>query len=230
MRILLLSILLAFSAITSAHAFSSLPAQECDTILTKKGKRIVARIISADKDRIRYQYCADSSDAPIRFISRQNVKTVLKAKPLVPMVDTPPRAVTKDNGDLPPSPSDGDKDDLAPIEVLPEQLSPEDAAKYRKKAQKTVKKAALFSFGSAFLLLFAYAFSPWLLILTIPFCIAGIIYAARGLRMTKRRPDLMKERRLAGFSLLVSLVYGSIIAAYLLIAFIGLLFLILFGF
>ncbi len=233
MRNLLLSLLLAVSAFTSAHAFSSLPVQDCDTILTKKGKVLVVRIVSANRDKIRYQYCSDSMGAPIRFIARENVKIVLKAQPVAPPVDTPPTMVENqnaDNKDLPPSATDQDRADLAPIEVAPSPISPEDMAAYQKKAREVAKKAAFYSFSSVFLCLFAFAFSPWLLILIIPFTIAGFIFSTRGLKMTKGRPNLKKERRLSGLSLAMSLLYGGIVAAYIMILVVVLAFVLLFGF
>ncbi len=221
MRFLTLLLLLFFSANVQLAAFSSLPVQsDCDTILTQKGKTLIVRIVSQDRERVRYQYCGDSTSAVTRFITTKNIKEIRRGKEVNIKIEPDPNSVAT----TPPA----DTITGALSAEIPTDAVKVDSEHERRRAKRLSKLAALFSFGTPFLVLFSFAFSPWFLLLTVPFLIAGMAYSIRATKATRRRPEFSKYYRLSLFSLIVSITMVSIVALYLLILIVILLFLILF--
>jgi hypothetical protein len=222
MRFLTLLSLFLFFVGTRLSAFSSLPVQaDCDTILTQKGKTLIVRIVSQDKERVRYQYCGDSSSAVIRFITTKNIKEIRRGK----KTDIQPE----------PKPAPDPATVAAPSGTTSENIStdiPADAVKVdpkieTKRAYRLSKIAAIFSFGTPFWFLFSFAFSFWLFLFFLPFLILGMVYSIKAVRATRRRPELSKPYRLSLASLILSLIMGGLVAVYILIVFIVLLLILL---
>ena len=204
----LLSLLLVFF-IPTAKSFSSIPVQDCDTIITQKGKTLIVRIISTSKEKVRYQYCGDSTNAPIRFISAKNIKTVKKAR--VPVVENIVQVMA-------------DKDSSAQIiSEIPEGAEKVDAAIELKRVTKGSKLAALYTFGAFFLILFAVAFSPFILLLVGPLIIMGLRKSIKMVRATKNRKEFSKQLRLSSLSLVMSILLTILLVAYVLALLISLL-------
>ena len=221
MRFLTLLLLLFFSANVQLAAFSSLPVQsDCDTILTQKGKTLIVRIVSQDRERVRYQYCGDSTSAVTRFITTKNIKEIRRGKEVNIKIEPEPGSVTT----TPPA-------DTTTTGVVSSEI-PADAVKIdpeqeRGRAKRLSKLAAIFSFGTPFMVLFAFAFSPWFLLFITPMVILGMVYSIKATKATRRRPEFSKYYRTALFSLILSIMMASIVALYLLILFVFLLFLLL---
>jgi hypothetical protein len=220
MRFLTLLLLLFFSANVQLAAFSSLPVQsDCDTILTQKGKTLIVHIVSQDRERVRYQYCGDSTSAVTRFITTKNIKEIRRGKEVNIKIEPDPNSVTT----TPPA----DTTTGIVSSEIPADAVKVDAEQERRRAKRLSKLAAIFSFGTPFMVLFSLAFSPWFLLFITPMVILGMVYSIKATKASRRRPEFSKYYRMALFSLIISIIMVSIVALYLLILLIFLLFLLL---
>ena len=200
MRFLTLVFLFFFAINGNINAMSQLPNGDCDTIIMKQGRVIIAKIESSDDKVVRFRYCGEDAKKPLKTYKMVNVKEIKRAK----KKDLPPGAV--------PDTARVEKTGAVTIIKFENNEIPEGAAKLvetpeeRKKVTLNAKLSALFSIGSVFLILFAAAFSPLIGLIFWPMVIIGLIYGRRTMRKTKNRPEYYKQYRLSRFSFLTSLV------------------------
>jgi hypothetical protein len=211
MRFLTLILLCFFAINGDVNAMSQLPNGDCDTIIMKQGRVIIAKIESSDDKVVRFRYCGDDDKKPLKTYRMVNVKEIKRAK----KKDLPPGAV--------PDTTRVEKIGEVTVIKFEKDGVPEDATKLvetpeeRKKVTRNAKLSALFSIGSVFLILFAAAFSPLIGLVFWPMVIIGLIYGRRTMRKTKNRPEYYKQYRLSRFSYITSLVLLILLGLYILL-------------
>ena len=211
MRFLTLVFLFFFAINGNINAMSQLPNGDCDTIIMKQGRVIIAKIESSDDKVVRFRYCGEDEKKPLKTYKMVNVKEIKRAK----KKDLPPGAV--------PDTARVEKTGAVTIIKFENNEIPEGAAKLvetpeeRKKVTLNAKLSALFSIGSVFLILFAAAFSPLIGLIFWPMVIIGLIFGRRTMRKTKNRPEYYKQYRLSRFSFLTSLVLLILLGLYILL-------------
>lgn len=210
MRFLTL-ILFYFCAINgNVNAMSQLPNGDCDTIIMKQGRVILAKIESSDDKVVRFRYCGDDDKKPLKTYRMANVKEIKKAK----KKDLPPGAVLDTTR--------VEKTEGVTIIKFEKEGVPEDATKLvetpeeRKKVTRNAKLSALFSFGALFLILFSVAFSPLISLLFWPMIILGLIFGRRTMKKTRNRLEYSKQYSLSRFSYITSLVMLILLGLYIL--------------
>jgi hypothetical protein len=211
MRFLTLAFLFFFAINGNINAMSQLPNGDCDTIIMKQGRVIIAKIESSDEKVVRFRYCGEDEKKPLKTYKMVNVKEIKRAK----KKDLPPGAV--------PDTARVEKTGAVTIIKFENNEIPEGAAKLvetpeeRKKVTLNAKLSALFSIGSVFLILFAAAFSPLIGLIFWPMVIIGLIFGRRTMRKTKNRPEYYKQYRLSRFSYLTALVLLILLGLYILL-------------
>jgi hypothetical protein len=211
MRFLTLILLCFFAINGDVNAMSQLPNGDCDTIIMKQGRVILAKIESSDEKVVRFRYCGDDDKKPLKTYRMVNVKEIKKAK----KKDLPPGAVldttrVEKTGEVTiiKFEKDGVPEDAIKLVETPEE---------RKKVTRNAKLSALFTFGGLFLILFAVAFSPLIGLIFWPMIILGLIYGRRTMRKTKNRPEYSKQYSLSRFSYITSLVMLILLGLYILL-------------
>lgn len=211
MRFLTLVFLFFFAINGNINAMSQLPNGDCDTIIMKQGRVIIAKIESSDDKVVRFRYCGEDEKKPLKTYKMVNVKEIKRAK----KKDLPPGAV--------PDTARVEKTGAVTIIKFENNEIPEGAAKLvetpeeRKKVTLNAKLSALFSIGSVFLILFAAAFSPLIGLIFWPMVIIGLIFGRRTMRKTKNRPEYYKQYRLSRFSYFTALVLLILLGLYILL-------------
>lgn len=209
MRFLTLILLCFFAVNLDLNAMSQLPNGDCDTIIMKQGRIIIAKIESSDDKVVRFRYCGDDDKKPLKTYRMVNVKEIKKAK----KKDLPSGAV--------PDTIREEKSDAITIIKYEQDGVPDDATKLvetpeeRKKVTRNAKLSALFTFGAVFLLLFSAAFSILIGLFFWPFIIVGLIYGRRTMKKTKNRPEYFKHYRLARVSYITALVMLILLGLYI---------------
>jgi hypothetical protein len=211
MRFLTLILLCFFAFNENASALSLLPNGDCDTIIMKQGRVIIAKIESSDDKVVRFRYCGDDDKKPLKTYRMVNVKEIKKAK----KTDFPPGAVLdtiqveNPNGiTIIKFGQDGIPEDAIKLVETPEE---------RKKLTRNAKLSALFSFGAVFLVLFSTAFSLFVSLLFWPLIILGLVFGRRTMRKTRNRQEYFKHYRLARFSYIIALVMLILLGLYILL-------------
>jgi hypothetical protein len=212
MRFLTLILLCFFAINGDVNAMSQLPNGDCDTIIMKQGRVILAKIESSDDKVVRFRYCGDDDKKPLKTYRMVNVKEIKKAK----KKDLPPGAV-------PDTTTRAEKIGEVTVIKFEKDGVPEDATKLvetpeeRKKVTRNAKLSALFSFGALFLILFSAAFSFLVIVFFWPMIILGLILGRRTMRKTRNRQEYFKQYRLARLSYITSLVMLILGGLYILL-------------
>ncbi len=211
MRFLTLILLCFFAINGDVNAMSQLPNGDCDTIIMKQGRVILAKIESSDDKVVRFRYCGDDDKKPLKTYRMVNVKEIKKAK----KKDLPPGAVLDT--------TQVEKTEAVTIIKFGQDGVPEDAIKLvetpeeRKKVTRNAKLSALFSFGAIFLILFSAAFSILVSLFFWPMIILGLILGRRTMRKTRNRQEYFKQYRLARLSYITALVMLILLGLYILL-------------
>jgi hypothetical protein len=80
------------------------------------------------------------------------------------------------------------------------------------------KLGALGGFGSVFIILFAFAFNPLLIMLMLPLSIIGLVFSSKVLKRTRNRPEFKKQRRMSKWSFAMATAWLGLSVLYILIA------------
>jgi hypothetical protein len=166
----------------------------CDTIFVKNGNVLVVRILSESEEQIRYQYCSDGASAPVRLIFVEKIERIGRGRRNLPSSDYKAAEPTESK-DRPKIQTKKKKALISDKEMLQKQ----------KKVRFFTKAAAFFTFGAIYLVVFGAAFSVALYWLIVPFYFMGLVLSWLAKKMSKKMPNLRKERRLANLVFAISM-------------------------
>lgn len=217
----LLSIFFLFYFVP-ARSSNITPNSGCDTIITKMGQVILVHILSSsDEQTVRFNYCGDEKSTKFNEISRNNISEIRKTSAPAESQAAKQHADTiKVSESLPVGSAPIEQAQMeVPLEIpkdskpvqLETPVSPKSISMY-------AKIAAIGGFGSLFLVVFAMAFNPFVLILVLPFSIVGLVFSSMVLKRTKKRKaEFMKHRRLAKWSMAMSISWVALTVIYILL-------------
>lgn len=161
----------------------------CDTLVTQSGQLLLVHILEGTDSTLRFHYCNDSTQ--IETLPMSKVRAIRKGPTVI-------RELTVAQG--------------VPVGAIRVDLIEEERS-----INKDTKLAALFGIGASFLSLFAFFFSPMVLLLIIPFSIAGIVFANRVLRKSRKKQGYKQQRGLAIAAIVSAIVQLSLVLVYFLL-------------
>jgi len=221
MRISLNFLLSVFFTFNAATVWSSIiaPNTGCDTLITKMGQVVLVQILpSSDDQTVRFTYCGEKSSDKTYEIARKNIAEIRKstapAESLAKQQDSGPVEIPDGSTPLELEEPETMAQDL-PVDSKP--LPPE-APVEPKSITLFAKMAAIGGFGSLFMVAFAAAFTPLALILVLPLSIIGMDFSSMVLKRTKKqRAEFLKQRRLAKWSMAMSISWLGLAVLYVLL-------------
>ncbi len=180
------------------------PLSDCDTLITNAGQVLLVNIDDAGSNDsiVRFIYCGENGQK-LTAQPRSNFREVRRA------VRSQKQEKEVDLIIMEATPADGS------VEV--QYMDPKDHVAEKKRITFWSKMAAIGGFGSLFMMLFSAAFSPLLGLLVLPLSILGIVFAAKVLKRTKRKPQYKKQRRMSAWSMALSLSWAALLAIYIIV-------------